>query len=113
MNIEFKITREGQDKLDRWRLQEDNSSNGRYKIQVTEIEFNEYSGVVTYYFTPLIHVKDEVELAAKRDCDNCHGQGYIRYWYYQDESRTAPCPKCFPDNQKAQAALRQWLDFVK
>lgn len=113
MNIEWKITNEGLIKLNKWKEQQPNSSNGRYPIQIISIIMNEYDGTVTYKYTPLVHVKDKIELTANKDCNNCHGTGCIRYWYYQDESRTANCPECFPNDLKAQQALKEWLKFTR
>lgn len=77
----------------------DEALNVRLNPHIVDMRLE--NGELVFFIDPVLHVKDEFELKADPRCIGCHGTGHIRYWYYQDESSTAPCYLCFPDNKRA------------
>ena len=52
--------------------------------------------------------REYYEKHGKRGCKGCKGKGITEYCVDQDETKSAPCIKCFPDDAGAQEAEIWW-----
>lgn len=50
---------------------------------------------------------------ALSDCKVCDGRGMIRYHWEVDTTTTAPCPKCFPGDERAKETDARWWRYVR
>jgi hypothetical protein len=108
--MRYAISNEYNENIRKWK--EQNPKENSFRVEIDKIVYH-IVGEVTIYLKPIFHIKNETELLAKENCNTCKGNGYISYWYAQDESITAPCPICFPDNKKAIEAKENWDHYNK
>jgi hypothetical protein len=119
MHIIYEWTVDGRANIDKARAQGTLGEFAKVPVRITKLEVREHDshlndlGTLVLTLEPEVHVKDAVELAANPNCPDCKGRGFVRYTYAQDESRTAACVACFPNDRRAIVESERWAAHVK
>jgi hypothetical protein len=45
---------------------------------------------------------------AKPACSECGGKGVLRYFFSEDHTELAPCPRCFPQERQGVEVRRRF-----
>lgn len=101
--MNFEYTKYGLKKYHELVEQGNDPKNWPVRVEKFEIRNGELIAIIE----PSLQVKDSYQLRANTNCKMCKGHGYLRYWLYQDDVKSAPCHVCFPETAEKSEWLRE------